>query len=204
MAGLASGSWNKHCAFLSGLAAPAVGTEKANERTTSSWPKAWNGTDQRVGRGFRTRAHLQPWAQGDVTCSLFRDNGFTKQPRRVWYVRSCISLRVLGCRYVLLCPLCSDFLGLCWDVQCLPLLFPTLFSEHYLTNPEAHCFSFRLATQRSLEPVYLCSPTRGLKAHTGELGIWTQAFLLSQQELPLTKLSPAQPLFLAHYDCVFG
>lgn len=42
----------------SGLAAHTVGTEKANE----------------VGRGFRTRAHLQHRARGDVTCSLFWDS----------------------------------------------------------------------------------------------------------------------------------
>lgn len=69
-------------------------------------------------------------------------------------------------------------------------MFPTLFSEHSLTKTKAHCFSSRLATQESLEPVYLCSPTRGLKAHMGELSICTQAPLLSQQELPLTKLCP--------------
>lgn len=72
--GLSSGNWNKHCGFLSGLAAHTVGMEKANERTTSSWPKAWNGTGQRVGRGFRTQAHLQHRARGDVTCSLFWDS----------------------------------------------------------------------------------------------------------------------------------
>lgn len=129
---------------------------KDNQFLTKGLKWNWSESRERIPDTSTPAAPSTRW------CHMF---SFLGQPRTVWYLGSCISLRVLGCRYVVLHPALFRLLVLCWDVQCLALLFPTLFSEHSLPKPEAHCFSSRLATQQSLEPVYLCSPTR-VEEHT--------------------------------------